>query len=329
MNRRRKRNKRKKIIIFSIILCLIGAGGYAGNLYFKTKNTLEDIYVPIVKQSKQILNKVGTETTEAIAEEIKMETPISVLLLGIDGAGEEHSRSDSLIVLTMNPNSGKTTMTSIPRDSLTEIVGNGTEDKINHAHAFGGPQMAIDTVEDFLGISIDYFVSVDMKGFKDVVDIFKGVSVMNEFNFSYDGHTFQEGTITLNGEEALAFVRMRKEDPRGDIGRNDRQKQVIESLMQKAASMSSISKVKELLDMISNNVKTNIQISDASMFQQLYAQANGNIETLSLKGSGQTINNVWYFIPDEASKSEVSEKLQTELMPKDPTAIVPDDEFSY
>src|SRR5690606_29205840 len=104
-------------------------------------------------------------------------------------------------------------MVSIPRDTRTEIIGKGFQDKINHAYAFGGPEMAIDTVENFLDIPIDYFVQVNMESFKDIVDAVGGVTVNNSFSFNAGGYTFNEGQISLNGAEALAYSRMRYEDP--------------------------------------------------------------------------------------------------------------------
>lgn len=89
-----------------------------------------------------------------------------------------------MIVLTVNPNDKSMQMVSIPRDTRTEIIGKGFDDKINHAYAFGGPEMSIATVENFLDIPIDYFVQVNMESFKDIVDAVGGVTVNNKLEFS-------------------------------------------------------------------------------------------------------------------------------------------------
>jgi polyisoprenyl-teichoic acid--peptidoglycan teichoic acid transferase len=301
-------NRKKKIVILSVIMIiLLGSLTYFGRMFYKAKHTLEDIYVPIEKNAGPPL--IASKSKE----EIKKKRPISLLLLGIDGVGNNGSRSDTLIVMTMNPTKGTITMLSIPRDSRTEIIGKGKKDKINHAYAYGGPQMAVDTVEHFLDIPIDYFVSVNMEGFKEIVDIFGGIEVTNDFPFSYDGHSFGTGNLSLNGEEALAYVRMRKEDPRGDLGRNERQKQIIEGLMQKGASITSVSKAKEILDTIGNNVKTNIQLRDMKTLQQYYSESKDNIQILYLDGRGQMINHVWYYIVNEDSKKRISDELKKQL----------------
>lgn len=312
-----KRFLRIFVGIFVALFIIFAAGflGYSGYIALKANDTLEQIHIPIVSDKiSDIKDK----------EEVAVERPISILLLGLDGeSGIQGSRSDAIILMTMNPKTNKTTLLSIPRDTRTEIIGKGKLDKINHAHAFGGPQMTIDTVENLLNVDIDYFASVNMKGFKDTIDVFNGVTVINDFEFSYDGHYFPTGEITLNGEEALAFARMRKEDPRGDLGRNERQKQIISSLMSKAASISSVTKAEEILDIIGDNVRTNAQLSDIKILQQIYSKSNGQTEMFELTGQGQKVNGIWYFIVDEEIRQQVSQRIKEELTP------APSDEFTY
>ena len=108
---------------------------------------------------------------------IKNQDPFSVLVLGVDEQKDDIGRSDSMIIITVNPNVESIKMLSIPRDTRTEIVGNGTEEKINHAYARGGVEMAIATVENFLDLPIDYYVKVNMDGFKEIIDALDGVTV--------------------------------------------------------------------------------------------------------------------------------------------------------
>src|SRR5699024_2076973 len=93
-----------------------------------------------------------------------------------DGLGE---RSDSIMILSVNPNNDKTVMISIPRDTRTEIVGNDSVEKINHAYAYGGPQMAKDSIENLMNVPIDHYVSINMDGLKDLIDIVGGVTVVS------------------------------------------------------------------------------------------------------------------------------------------------------
>lgn len=91
-----------------------------------------------------------------------------------------------MIVLTVNPKTNTTKMVSIPRDTRTENVGKGKVDKINHAYVFGGIQMSVDTVENFLNIPIDYYSEVNMDGFKDIAEAVGGVDVNNDLDFTYE-----------------------------------------------------------------------------------------------------------------------------------------------
>src|SRR5699024_10386548 len=131
-----------------------------------------------------------------------------------------------------------------------------------HSYAFGGVSMAINTVQKFLNIPIDYYVQVDMKGFEDIVGAVDGVDVDNTLDFSYGGFHFPKGNIHLNEKKALAYTRMRKTDPNGDFGRQARQRQVIEAVVEKATSFSTITNYNTILQAIKGNVKTNIQLKD-------------------------------------------------------------------
>ncbi|GAA3319168.1 hypothetical protein GCM10020331_024960 [Ectobacillus funiculus] len=155
-------------------------------------------------------------------------------MLGADERADEVGRSDTLLVITLNPRTKSMKMVSIPRDTYTEIVGKGKSDKINHAYAFGGIDMSVNTVENFLNIPIDYYIEVNMAGFKDIVDAVGGVDVVNDLDFFHSlVIIFAKGPIHLNGEEALVYSRMRKQDPRGDFGRQMRQRQIIKAVIQK------------------------------------------------------------------------------------------------
>ena len=124
-------------------------------------------------------------------------------------------------------------ITSIPRDSYTEIVGKGKKDKINHAYAFGGIDMSVKTVENFLDVPIDYYIEVNMEGFKDIVDAVGGIDINNDMDFTIDNVHYPKGDLHLDGEKALLFTRMRYQDTRGDFGRQMRQRQVIQAVIKR------------------------------------------------------------------------------------------------
>ena len=254
MGRIDKKKKKKWPWIVGVIGVLIFAVVIYGILVFKgLTNTAKEIHEPIERE-------LSKKREEPVA--FKKKEPFSVLVLGVDEREGDKGRSDTMIVLTVNPELKSTKMVSIPRDTYTEIVEKGVQDKINHAYAFGGIEMSMDSIEGLLDIPIDYLVQVNMESFKDIVDAVGGILVTNPLNFKVGSHTFPKGEITLDGEEALSFVRMRYEDPRGDFGRQDRQKQVIQAVMRKGASLNSLLNYKGIFGAIGKNVRTNMTFDE-------------------------------------------------------------------
>src|SRR5699024_8570790 len=175
--------------------------------------------------------------------------PMSVLLLGIDSGSlgrTEVGRSDVMMVMTLNPNTNHITLTSIPRDTYVEIVGQGIMDKINHAYAFGGIEMSRATVEQFLDISIDHHIVANMAGLSDIIDQVGGVEVIPPSTFSISGYNFIEGqAITLDGEMALAYVRERYTSG-GDYGRQERQRQLVTAVIHQISNSKNIFNLKNI-----------------------------------------------------------------------------------
>lgn len=295
--------KGKKIFLFiSLIvgLPLLAILGYGYYLYSSVVTTVEDMHQPIERELTRVVD-------------MERGQPLSFLLLGIDATGTDRGRTDTLMVITVNPNDQSLKMLSIPRDTRTAIIGKGIDDKINHAYAFGGPEMTIPTVENFLDIPIDHYLTVNMNGFKDIVDAIGGVTVTNPFAFSDGGFTFNEGEISLNGTEALSYSRMRKQDPRGDHGRNDRQRQIIQAVIKEGAQISSVSRMEEILGAIGTNIKTDLDFANMKKVQSKYKDARRSSEEITISGSGATLGGIWYYIVAEDERLRVSKKLKEHL----------------
>ncbi|WP_211654863.1 LCP family glycopolymer transferase [Planococcus alpniumensis] len=298
----KKKRKWPKYLLIGFLLLLLVGGVYAYNVYSNFSTTLDTIHEPVDRKTPSV------KRTDIV--EFDEQDPFSVLLLGVDEREDDRGRSDTMVVMTINPATESTKMVSIPRDTYTEIIGRGTTDKINHAYAFGGIEMSMDTTENLLDIPIDYVVQVNMEGFEDIVDAVDGVTVNN--SLAFDG--FQEGEIDLNGEEALDFVRMRYEDPRGDFGRQDRQKQVIQGVMKKGVSINSLWNYKDIFDALGQNVRTNMTFDDMVDVQRNYQDAVMNVDQMIVEdGYGETINGIWYYIMDDAELAEIQSTLKEHL----------------
>jgi polyisoprenyl-teichoic acid--peptidoglycan teichoic acid transferase len=305
--------KKKIVITISVLigLILIGTGGYAYYLYDSAKDTANQMHEE-VDLGKPHEKPQITEENQKTAE------PISVLLMGVDERAGDRGRSDTLIVMTLNPKNEKMQMVSIPRDTRTEIVGHGTTDKINHAYAFGGTKMAIETVENFTDIELDYYIRVNMEALSDLVDFVGGITVYNDSDW-YDegyykkGYHYKHGNITLNGPKALGYVRMRHLDPNGDFGRNKRQRQIISAIIDKAATISSITRFDNILSVLGSNVKTNLTFDEMMDIQKNYRNARKNIEQYEIKGNGGLIGGTYYLNVPEEEQNKVTDMLKDNL----------------
>lgn len=311
---RRRRRKRFNPLgcFFQILLVLILAGGlYAGYTYFTLRQSVQQINNNALR-----LHESGPEREQVREESVEVgEDSISILIMGIDTGGDrtDVGRSDIMIVATLNPNTNQATITSIPRDSYVEISGVPSRDKINHAYAFGGPNMAANTVQDLLGIPIDYTFSMDMEGFVRAIDALGGLTITPVMTFEQGEHQFVEGqTQIMDGEAVLDYVRNRY-TAGGDYGRQERARQVAEALFGKVQNFDSLSNVNELITVFSETVATNLTISD---LQDIALDSNeifNNLETLNLEGEGEMIDGVYYEILNESVVADVSQKLQENL----------------
>jgi polyisoprenyl-teichoic acid--peptidoglycan teichoic acid transferase len=316
MNNTRIRKKKKKKVkkwvlytLFSFFTLLIGGGLYFFNVY-------SDVASAVDNMNKPISREVSEKREEKV--EVTQKDPISILMVGIDERDGDNGRTDSMLVLTVNPESKSTKILSIPRDTRTELIDpedpeNSSKDKINHAYAFGGIEMSITTVENFLNIPIDYYVEINMEGFKDIVDAVNGIDVNNQYAFELDGITLEEGPQHLNGTETLVYARMRKQDPRGDIGRGERQREVISKIIQKGKSLSTLTKYNDILDALENNIKTNLTLSEIIDMQSSYRPAADTLEKLEIEGSGGFVGDIWYYMVEDETRQSLSDQLRQHL----------------
>lgn len=243
-----------------------------------------------------------------------LKRPLAFLVVGIDERKHDSGRADTIIVFTANPTDKTIKMVSIPRDTKTEIadVVTHSHDKINHAYSRGnGLESTKKTVEQFLAIPIDYTVSVNMKGFEQLVDIFDGVHVDVPHDFTMNGFQYRKGPMTLNGEKALYYVRERKSS--SDFNRNVRQQQVLRSLIDQSSRFSTITKIDDILRIIGNNVDTDLTPLQLFQLQRLYGKVQEkDIQRLELTGTDEW-SDAYYFIVNEQKKKEVIETLHTHL----------------
>ena len=318
VKKKKKKSPGKKVfltILTVLLVIIVGAGAVAAKMYLDVKNAVKDTHETVDRIEPSVR---PTEDSVDMAEK----DPFSVLLLGVD-TGElgrtEQGRSDTIMVATVNPNTKKTTLTSIPRDIYSEIVGHGTSDKINHAYAFGGAAMSIATLENLLNVPLDHFVQINMKGLEDLVDAVGGIEVQNTLDFTIDDYTFAKGPVMLDGKHALAYIRMRYDDPNGDFGRQGRQRDVIQAVVKKVLNMNNITQYQTILNAVSANMKTDLTWDEMKDIALNYRDAFSTMTTDQLQAEGGLSDGtygekgIYYQHPTEAEITRVHDAITSEL----------------
>ncbi|WP_294974202.1 LCP family protein [uncultured Leuconostoc sp.] len=287
-NRPKKRHRIRNIILFLVgllVLIGLGTGGYA---YYNMNRTMTKIQNP-------------SQTTKKADKITANKQPVSYLLLGTDTGelGRDYKgRTDTMIVMTVNPTTKITTMTSIARDTLVTV--NGQQMKINAAFAYGNADSAMEAVENLLNIKINGgYILVNMGGLVKMVDAVGGVDVTSPLTFTTEGDDTQADsknqysftanqTYHMDGNEALAFSRMRHEDPNGDYGRQMRQQLILRGVLKNSASVGSLFN-DSLLNTLSNNVQTDVSTSSMKNLALSYRSALGNIKQDQMRGTTQSM----------------------------------------
>lgn len=292
---------------------LLVAGGIAWYLYHSVEQTATKMYEDIGKTKPVYVSKDTEVKKDTLPVKMKNLDPFTVLVLGVDQREHDRGRSDTMIVITVNPAKESILMFNIPRDTRTEIVGHGTVDKINHAYAFGGVDMSIQTVENFIDYPIDYYAKVNMEGFARIIDMIGGVEVDNPFAFDYEGHAFAQGHLVLNGTDALKYSRMRYDDPRGDFGRNTRQRDILQEIMNNAMSVSNVTHLHSMLGELGDSVKTNITFDEMKQFVTDYKPKIHKVDTVEIKGTGKIIDRIWYYLVDDNERNRIHNMIKEQL----------------
>ncbi|TCS91155.1 LytR family transcriptional attenuator [Keratinibaculum paraultunense] len=236
---------------------------------------------------------------------------ITFLMLGIDSKDVKKAtnvRTDTMMLCKANKSTGEVHLLSIPRDTKTHIRGRKNEEKINHAHVYGGPELSVKAVKDLLGIDLEYYVRVDYNIVKKFVDLIGGVEVYVPMDMKYTDPVadpplyidLKQGYQTLDGDKALQFLRFRKGYKDQDLGRIKAQQQFIEAVLEKTLRPGNIANIPQMIKTYYDYVDTNIPF-DVMMKFAMNAKnfSPDNVSMATLPGEGEYIGNTSYFIVDK------------------------------
>lgn len=306
-HRHHRRHGGWKIFWWVVGVLVLVALFFAGVAWHNLKTTTNDMY-----------NSAGITKSRNAAKVLDEKRPVSILLLGTDTGAlgrDDKGRTDTMMIMTLNPQKKTTTIVSLPRDMKVNLPGYPEDSpaKINAAYTFGGVKECVKTVQEHFNIPIDYYVLVNMGGMEKAINQVGGVDVKSPLTFDYEGAHFQKGkTYHLNGSNALKFSRMRYDDPQGDYGRQQRQRIVIMALLKKSVSYKTVLN-RSFLKSVSNSSQTDLTFNDMLKLAQNYRGTNAKIVQDHAQGRGQNEDGQAFEVVPTSEQQRITNLLQNSL----------------
>lgn len=317
MTRRKNAHKRDKanhLRVGKIILplLLISATLIFLALNFNSSKKMLEEEEPRYKEQEADLLLADIDTSEL--------NEINVLLIGTDRRGDENGLSDTLMMANFKPESNELKLVSFMRDIYVSIPNYGMQ-KINAAHAFGGPDLVSETIYENFGIQTDYYASVDFTGFPKIFDLIipKGIEVDIPYEMSHGiGMTLEPGEQTLHGDQLLGYVRFRH-DKKSDFGRVERQQEVLTAAKKQGVNFQTLLNLPKILDALDTYVDTDIDKRILlAIGKSLIQEGSGEMESLRIPAvnafTEERRNVGEVLVPDlEANKEALNQFLAEEL----------------
>ena len=244
----------------------------------------------------------------------------NILFLGVDASENPDdlwtgTRTDTIILINIDPKNKSVNALSIPRDSKVYLPRNNGVNKINAAHAIGGVEMTKRTIEETLGVHIDRYVMVHDKAVKEIVDAMDGVDLYVEKPMHYNDYSgrlhinFTKGEHHLDGQQAVEYLRFRH-DALGDIGRTQRQQWLLRSVLTKIKQPSTITRIPDIISVAKKYVKTDMSFYEMSQYAAMLKHVDmDKIEIATLPGSPNQKGYISYWILDPEKTQEVVNRL--------------------
>lgn len=308
-------------ILIAMIILFIGAI-FAIFLFADNKEFLEDEFGQDSFVTKLFLKLTQSNTNKEKAE---FNLPFgprkqNILLLGVDSNGEDSdlwvgTRTDTIVLLNIDPRSKSLNAISIPRDSKVYLPKNMGIQKINAAHAIGGIDMTIKTIEDTLGVKVDRYIMVHDEAVRKIVEALGGIDIYVEKNMHYNDYSgnlhinLTKGDHHLDADEAIGYLRFRH-DAMGDIGRTQRQQWFLRGLLQEMQKPQTIAKIPQILSIAKEYVKTDMSLYEMSQYAALAKHFDiDNIEIATLPGAPNKKGYTSYWVLDPEKTQEVVNRL--------------------
>lgn len=301
------------IVSLLLVLCIVI---FLFILYLK-KHPDSTLYkVPVVQA---MMNKIKVKDDPGL-ELPSFSKRQTILVLGVDSNGPgtdplKGTRSDTIILLNMDPHTRTVNLVSIPRDSKVYLANNKGIDKINAAHALGGISLTKQTIEETFGVKINHYIIVHGSAVREIVDALGGVPVYVEKGMHYDDYAgklhvnLNKGLQVLDGIQAEGYLRFRH-DGLGDIGRTSRQQWFLKGLMEKIHEPQTITRLPELIRVVSSNVTTDMSAYELSRLAGFMKNVKmDDIQVATLPGGPSQKGYISYWILDPEKTQEVINRM--------------------
>jgi LCP family protein required for cell wall assembly len=283
----------KRTLVIVSLLLVLGAALIGFTISIGARIALLDIFFSL------------TPTAPIIAES-------NILILGVDSIYGH--RSDTIMVLHIDPSRRSAAIVSVPRDTIVTIPGRGL-DKVNHAYAYGGAELSRRTLEDFFRVSIPYYVTVDLAGIEKLIDDIGGVMINVEkrmYYVDYAGDLYidlQPGWQKLNGKQAMGYLRFRHSD--NDFARIGRQQSFLKAVADQTMKKENLIRSPQLFLSLLRCVATNLNSREILGLSLALRGANetGQIKMSMVPGSDLMVDNIYYWRPDEEALRKLTGSL--------------------
>ncbi|KKK33981.1 alpha/beta hydrolase [Salinicoccus sediminis] len=309
--------------IILLVIALVVIGVYLFNLFNAFQSGVDSSYEGTDREGSELREEDIDPSMDSF----------TVLILGVDeneARSEKNNmdtddfRTDTMMLATFDKENDEVKLTSIPRDTLAYFPEQNYFDKITHAHREGGPDNSMAAVESLLNVPVDFYVRVNMSAVVDIVDAVGGVEFdvpfdMKEPNSNDDGYTeLEEGKQTLNGEEALAVVRSRRVDT--DLGRGQRQLEMVEAILSRAKSTGALTKLDDLIKVVADNTKHNMEAKTIRSLAAYYSTNDLEFNPTQIRGSDywNPGNGAYFYWANEEHLYTISKTLRETLGLEEP-----------
>ncbi|MFN2556460.1 MAG: LCP family protein [Nitriliruptorales bacterium] len=305
--------------VFAVVGCvlLVAVAGTALGLWRYADGRIRHQTIPVLARPEDVppplkgtvnVLAVGTDSREGLSE-------AELRDIGTEEVYGE--RADTIILIHLSPERPDAVMVSFPRDLKVQIPGHGTN-KLNASLAYGGPDLLVETIEDYSGIHIDHYVQVNIAGFLELVEVVGGVQVCLDRPLvdPHAGANLPAGCHSLRSADAAAYVRARHTPPGGDLGRIERQQRFLRAAMEKVISAGTFVnplRMKRLIDAASNAVVTDNGFGTTEMARLAWSLRSlepEEVDMRTLPGRERRQDGVYYFVGDPAGAESLFQSIR-------------------